>query len=180
MDIRVCVWQWCALWLATVISKSWLFMIGSVCVCVVPGLLVHMGGFGKLACVALVPATVLVCQIVLWFCACLYPMAVPFLHAGYDCSFVGLRSFLSTLLLDVQKQDSLFLWVCTVLFHSLCCSWNWWIIFLFCSSKTVLNCICGAKIVLIKRQAQSSESKNIIGTQQSILINVFATLSLEY
>lgn len=50
----------------------------------------------------------------------------------------------------------------------------------WCSNKTVLSFICFARIVLITRKAKISESKNIIGTQQSILINVFAMLGFEY
>lgn len=40
-----------------------------------------------------------------------------------------------------------------------------------------MNAIFGARIVLIIRKAQTSESKHIIGTLQCILINVFAVLA---
>lgn len=53
--------------------------------------------------------------------------------------------------------------VCTVVFHSLCCTWNQWIIFPFCCAdvpaNTVFHCIHGARIVLITIKAQRSESK---------------------
>ena len=83
-------------------------------------------------------------------------MTVPFLHAGCYCSFVGVRSFLFTFWIPET-------WVCTVVFHSLCCTWNQWIIFPFCCTdvpaNTVFHCIHGARIVWITIKAQRSESK---------------------
>lgn len=70
-------------------------MIDSVRVCDARPGCPYGYGYGELACVGFVPATVLVCQNALRLCAWLYPTTAPFLHAGYYCSFVGLRSFLS-------------------------------------------------------------------------------------
>lgn len=139
------------------------------CVSVIPGPGVRMAG-----CVGFVPATVLVCQNALWLCAWLYPMTAPFLHAGYYCSFVGVKSFLSTFWMSRNKnlcfcECALF---CFIPFVVLGMVDHVSILLHWCSSKTVLNFICGARIVLITRTAQTPESKSTIGTQQSIFINV--------
>ncbi len=161
-DIKVCVWQWYTLshlqYLVSSILQYLETMIvydgQCMCLIAVPG--VRMAGCGRLACVGFVPATVLVCQNALWLCAWLYPMTAPFHHTGCYCSFAGVRSFLSTFWMS--KNKILCFCECTVPFISPKLVDHVSILLHWCFNKTVFNCICGARIVPITRQAQTSES----------------------
>lgn len=79
-------------------------------------------------------------------------------------------------LLDVQKQR---IFVFVMVFFSLFVSGIGGSCFHFVAPMFQQSCVgvsCSARIVLITRKAQSSQSKHIIGTQQCILITVSALL----
>lgn len=106
-------------------------------------------------------------------------MTVPFLHAGSDPSFVGMRSFLSHLL-DVKKQEpfvsvtvhrAVFIPSVVLGIGGSCFHFAAPIVYRILSAEP--------RLCLITRKAQTSESKVIISTQQSILVIVVAMLGLQ-
>ena len=105
-----------------------------VCVCVCdtrPGLSVWLAVV-KLACVGVVPASLLVCHNALWLDAWMYAMTAPFLHAGC-CSFAGTWSFLSTFRLHRNKN---------LCFCALCC----FILLKLADHVFILQCWCSSKL----------------------------------
>lgn len=119
MDIRVCVTVICTVAWNCCMEIMIVYDGQCVCLSVTPSQDIHMGDCWKLACVGFMLATVLECQYALQLCAWLYPTTVPFLHAGCDCSFVGLRSFLPTFRLCALccLIPSVVLWIGGSCFH---------------------------------------------------------------
>lgn len=157
MDIRLCATVIC-----TVAWKSWLLWY-TVYVCDISPCQCLYGCCGKLACVGFV-------------CLCAR------MHYGPVHDYIQWQHHSSMLAIIVhlqgwdhffpraQEQEFSCLWVCCFIPFILLelvdriSIWPHW-----CFNKVVFNCMRGARSFLITRKAQTSESRNIIGTPQRIL-----------
>lgn len=112
------------------LQKSWLFMM--VCVCDTRRWCMYRWMWEACMCWICACNSACVSECITALCMTLSnDSAIPPCRLW---SFICRDAIIPSHLMDVKKQVSLFLWLCTVLFHSLCCTWNGWIMFSFCSA----------------------------------------------